>query len=156
MTLTSNNPAFASIPATVTVPAGQQNAAVQINIAADAPSGTFTLTGNAGASTRIANVTVQSLAVATLTLNPTSIRGGGTGGIVNGTIALPSPPVIQFSLPISGSNVAGVTPSSVVFNLGQTTATFAISTTAVTSNTVGTITAGSGPGAKSASLTVTP
>ena len=154
--LTSNDPAFGSIPANVTVPAGQQNVPVQINIAPGAPTGTLTVTATTGGSSRVASVTVQSLAVATLTLNPTSVRGGGTAGTVNATVTLPSPAVIQFALPISGSNVAGVVPSSLNFNLGQATAIFTISTTAVTLNTVGTITAGAGPGAKTASLTVTP
>ncbi len=92
-----------------------------------------------------------------VTVSPSSIQGGHT---VTGTVYLDGPaPVGGLSVPLSSSSpsVASVSPSVTVPS-GQESATFTITTTAVSQNTSVTIVAGSNEAGNrvSATLTVTP
>lgn len=152
----SANPAGAiPIPATVTVPAGQTSVPFTVATSADAASVTVSVLasrpGSGGSTAGI--LTIQSPAVASLTLSATSVQGGG---FVTATVMLPAPAITTLGLPVSSSSSAASVPSVFAVNSGQTTTTFTISTSAVTTNTTVTITAGAGSGAKTATLTITP
>jgi hypothetical protein len=158
-TLTSSKPSVASVPASVTVPAGGSSA-------------TFTVTTNTVAVSTPVMITVWSegngdhpilwvdpgppgvVTLTSLALTPSSVTGGAPS---QGTVTLSgSAPaegaVVALS---SSSSVAGV-PGSVTVPTGSTTATFAITTTGVTSSTPVTITASFGGVNRTATLTVTP
>ena len=95
-----------------------------------------------------------SVSVSSLTLNPTTLQGGGSS---TATITLPNTaPVGGLVVPISSNNAAASVPSTVTVAGGSTTATFTVNTTGVSSSTSVTITAGSGNGAATAGLTVNP
>jgi hypothetical protein len=94
-----------------------------------------------------------ALGVASLTLNPTSVKGG-TSSVGTVTLNMPSPPggsAVFFNT----SNAAAQPPSSVVLPEGATSANFNVTTSRVGSTTPATITASLG-GQKTAVLTITP
>src|SRR6267378_2920780 len=103
-----------------------------------------------GYSTPPASLTLSSLAV-----NPTSVNGGSPS---TGTVALSGPaPSGGAVISLSSDNTAAATvPAGVTVAYGATSATFTVSTSAVTASTPLTITASYGGGTKTASLTVTP
>jgi hypothetical protein len=159
-TLTSSNPSVASVPASVTVPAG-------------ASSATFTVTThNVSVSTPV-QITVWSegngdhpvlwvdpptpgaVTLSALALNPGSVTGGApsTG---TATLSAAAPPGGQV-VTLSSSNAAVATvPPSVTVVGGSTSATFGVSTVAVGASTNVTITGTSGGTTRTAVLTVSP
>jgi hypothetical protein len=90
-----------------------------------------------------------------LSLQPTSVPGGGTS---TGTVTLnAAAPAGGTVVTLSSSNTAvAAVPASVTVPAGATTVGFAVTTNAVTSATAVTISATSGGGTRSAALTVTP
>src|SRR2546422_183491 len=96
-----------------------------------------------------------SVALSSLTLNPTSVVGGNSStGTVTLSGAAPSGGAI---VALSSSNTtAARVPSSVTVAAGATSATFTVSTSAVTASTTVSISGAYGGVTRSASLTVTP
>lgn len=100
--------------------------------------------------------TVQPAATATLqslTLNPTTIVGGGS---VSGTVSLSAgAPAGGSQVQLSSTSPSAQVPASVTVASGQTSANFTITTTTVTANQNATISATLGSTTKTATLTVT-
>ena len=159
-TLTSSNPSAASVPPSVTIPAG-------------ASSATFTVTTHAVTVSTPVQLTVWSegngdhpvlwvdpgtppaptATLTSLTLNPSNVTGGASS---TGTVTLSAPaPTGGVAVSLSVDSTAASTPPGVTVPAGATTATFTLTTTTVTSTTLVTITATSGSNARSAGLTVT-
>src|SRR5205807_1144689 len=91
-----------------------------------------------------------------LTLNPTSVTGGGPQPSI-GTVTLSGlAPAGGTQVSLSSSSALASIPPSVVVPAESTTATFTVNTSAVATSTVITISASYGGASKSASLTVTP
>ncbi|MFL5364023.1 MAG: hypothetical protein ACJ781_00950 [Myxococcales bacterium] len=91
--------------------------------------------------------------VSSLSLNPSSLRGGSSStGTVTLNMAAPSGGLGVF---FSSSSASATPPGSIVIPAGQTSATFPVSTSRVGSTTSATITASSN-GSASAVLTITP
>ena len=96
------------------------------------------------------------ISVYSLTLNPTSVTGGGPQPSI-GTVMLSGlAPAGGTQVTLSSSSASASVPASVTVPAGSTTATFTISTSAVATSTVVTIAASYGGLSTSASLTVTP
>jgi hypothetical protein len=159
-TLTSNNPSAASVPASVTVPAG-------------ASSATFTVTTHAVTAATPVQLTVWSegngdhpvlwvdpgtpppptVTLTALTLTPSSVTGGSSA---TGTVTLSAPaPSGGVAVAFSSNSTAASVPPGVTVAAGATTATFTVTTTPVTSTTLVTVAATSGSSTRSADLTVT-
>src|SRR5467141_2026555 len=96
-----------------------------------------------------------ALSLSSLALNPTSVAGGNSS---TGTVTLSGPaPAGGAQVALSSSNTAVATVlSSVAVPAGATSATFTVSTSAVSASTTVTISGSYGGAARSASLTVTP
>ncbi len=157
--LSSSNSAVASVPSSVTVPAGQTSATFTVTTQAVSSTTTVTITATAGNVSRQATLTVnpapQQPQLSSLSLNPSSVVGGQSS---TGTVTLTAPaPSGGFVVNLSSSNstVASV-PSSVTVPAGQTSATFTVNTQAVASATTVTITASAGGVSRQATLTVNP
>jgi hypothetical protein len=159
-TLTSSNPSAASVPPSVTIPAGASRATFTVTTHAVTASTPVQLTvwseGNGDhpvlwvdpGSPSPPTVTLTSLA-----LNPSSVTGGTSSA---GTVTVSAPaPSGGVAVSLSTDSTAASTPSGVTVPAGATTATFTVTTTAVTSTTPITVTATSGSITRSASLTVT-
>ena len=157
--LTTDNPTYIHVPATVSIPAG--NSAVSFAIATSPVSTLPTgghVTATAGGITKsiFVNVAPDPNAPPILqgvTINPASVAGGSNA---TGTILLNSPaPSGGIEATVSTSNLIAKPPPVVTVPAGQTSVNFTITTSTVTANTVVTISAAVGNTSRSGSFTVT-
>jgi uncharacterized protein (TIGR03437 family) len=152
--ISSDNSA-AKPPATVSVPFAASTATFAIPTSTVAASQTCTITATLGRSSQTAQVKV--ILGLQLTLASSSVVGGN-GNTVSGTVTIAN------SAPINGANIvlkssdasATVPIGGVVIASGQTSASFTITTYAVTAERTVTITATYGSFTQTATLTVTP
>jgi hypothetical protein len=159
--LSSSNPAVASVPPSVTVPAGSTSAAFAVTTSSVSASTSATISAAYGGVTRTASLAVQPAttttpaALSALSLSPTSVTAGGTSqGTVTLTAAAPSGGA---SVALSSGNAGVVSvPASVLVPAGATSASFTATTGSVTSSTSVTITASYGGVTRTATLTVNP
>jgi hypothetical protein len=155
VTLSDNN-AAATVPASVAVTAGATTATFTITttvVTAPTPV-TVTATFNGGAQT--AGLTVNPIALVSVTMNPTSVIAGTPS---TGTVILSAPAAgtaAQRTVTLSSTNAAATPPATVVVAAGATGATFTVTTTAVAASTPVTITGTLNGLAQSAGLTVNP
>jgi trimeric autotransporter adhesin len=156
--LASDN-AAASVPSSVTVPAGATNATFPVNTAAVAASTTVTISASFGGVTQTAPLTVTPPppplpTVSSLTLNPASVVGGLQSS--TGTVTLSGPaPAGGAQVALASDNAAASVPSSVTVPAGASSATFTVSTSAVLVSTSVTISASYNGTTQTATLTVT-
>ena len=153
--LSSNNPNVASVPASVTVPAGQRTASFRVDTRVVASQTQVMITARLGNSSRQATLTVNPPALESLTLDPNTVVGGNPS---TGRVALNAPAPaggLQVQLSSNNPNVSSV-PASVTVPAGQRSATFTVNTQAVASQTQVTITATLNGRSRSATLTVNP
>ncbi|HVT12731.1 MAG TPA: hypothetical protein VHE55_10730 [Fimbriimonadaceae bacterium] len=151
--LSSSNPTVASVPNSVTVPEGLTSATFTVSTTAVTTQTHVTISGSLNGSVANADLTVNPNGLTNLTLNPSSVVGGDASvGTV--TIATPAPPggsVVQLS---SSNTAAARVPATVTILAGQTTASFTITTSPMTSDATSTIGAVLGTSSVQADLTV--
>lgn len=129
VTLTSEAPAVASVPASVFVAAGQTTATFPITTYAVGSATTAVITANFSAGARSANLVVAPRAVSSVSVSPSSVLGGNT---VQGTVTLPVAAAGSgVVVALSSDAPAAAVPASVTVPAGQTSATFPITTSAV-------------------------
>jgi FG-GAP-like repeat len=157
----SSNRSVATVPASVTIPAGAFSATFTVSTTSVTASTSLAINGAYGGATRSATLTVTPpsappppASLSTLAANPASVTGGASS---QGTVTLTSPaPAGGFAVSLSSGNAAATVPASVSVAQGATTATFTIATSAVTASTPVTITASAGGITRTATLTVNP
>ena len=146
-TLTSSNPSAASVPASVTIPAGASSATytvtthsvsvstpVQITVWSEGNGDHPVLWVDPGAAPPPGTVTLTSL-----TLNPSTVTSGNSSqGTVTLTGAAPGGGVV---VSLSDDSTNATTPASVTVPAGATSATFTVTTTGVTVTTPVTVSA---------------
>ena len=156
VSLGSSLPGAASVPATVTVPAGASTASFTITTF-PVDNTTAQLSASLGSTTLFAALSITSAPSVTLTsvtLSPSSVVGGASStGTVRLSAAAPSGGAV---VSLSDNSATATVPASVTVAAGATTATFTVTTSAVSSTTAVTITASSGASSVSATLTVNP
>ncbi|MDR3691571.1 MAG: PQQ-binding-like beta-propeller repeat protein [Fimbriimonas sp.] len=128
VTLGNQWPAYVTVPATVTIPAGSTSAtfAASTSQMYMVPF-TNQITATIGATIQSATLTVASNALNTITLNPTSVHAGSSS---TGTVTLWGPaPVGGWTVYLTSANPTFVSvPTSVTVTAGATSATFAVTT----------------------------
>jgi hypothetical protein len=167
--LSSSNPAVASVPAVVVIPAGTDGSDgsgdVTINTSAVSTDTAVTLAAGTAGGTKTAILTVQPVPVAGISFNPATFPGGtpasqvtglatiGVDAIDGGTsVALSSNnPAVAQPVDAGGSHINSVTVAK-----GKRQATFFVKSSAVTSTTAVTFLASAGEVTKSATVTVKP
>jgi hypothetical protein len=151
VSLSSNDPA-ATVPASVTVPAGATSAPFTVTTSAVVASTAVVITASYGA-TRTASLTVLPPTVLSLTLDPSSVTGGFSS---TGTVTLNGrAPTGGATVSLSSSNPSVATvPSTATVLAGATTATFTVNTSVVVFSTSVTIWASLNGSSQSADLTV--
>ena len=149
VTLTSNNAGAITVPANVTVAAGQSTATFTVTPNEVANTSTVLITASLPNGSMSQNVVVNPY-VKAVTTAVSSIAGGGT---TSGTVTLNAPaPVGGLSIVMSSSNpFVAFTSNSLVIPAGQTSGTFSIGTVAVASNNSITFSANYGLGTKTSS-----
>jgi hypothetical protein len=150
--LGASNNTVAQVPSSVTVAAGATTATFTVTTTTVSANTNVTISGTLGA-TASATLTVQTLSLSSVTLNPTSVRGGTTS---TGTLTLNGPAPSGGARVTLGSSNTGVAtvPSSVTIPAGSSTITFTVTTSGVTFTRTVTIT-GTYVVARTATLTVT-
>jgi sugar lactone lactonase YvrE len=146
--LTSSNPA-ATVPASITIPAGQTTGAFPVSTSAVSSPTTATITASS-ANAVPATVTVTPFTgsqsgvpgtIASFSVSPQSVTGGQTA---TGTVTLASAaPASGVQVGLASSNPAAAVPASITIPAGQTTGTFPVSTSTVSSPATAMITASS-------------
>jgi hypothetical protein len=129
VTITNTNPA-ASMPASVTVPAGATTAKLTITGVAVTSNQTGTVTATYGGASKSATLTVRPIGVAGVSISPNPVTGPASAV---GTVTLECPAApgnIVVTLTSGNPAVANVVPSIRV-PAGSTTATFHVSTSDV-------------------------
>jgi hypothetical protein len=153
VTLASEAPSVASVPSSITIPAG-------------ATSGSFTISTFASSTTRVglsathvdttlfSSITVGPVALSTLSVSPTSVVAGSSS---TGTVTLnAAAPSGGAAVSLSASSSSTTVPASVTVPPGATSANFSISTSPVAASTTSVIVGGYGGVTRTATLTVNP
>ena len=125
VTLSSDQPSRASVPANVTVAQGATSAQVTVTAGTEAGAAVITATA-AGYGSDTTNVTVSNRTM-TLTLDSNLV---GVGRTVNGTITLANPAPsggVSIALASSNTGLATVSPASVSIAEGETSGSFSVS-----------------------------
>ena len=159
--LTSDNEAAVVVPRTVTVDFGGIIGDFTIKTFPVTTPTLVTITAAYNGVTRSATLTVNPpgspsppLAVSAVCLNPTALIGGNSS---TGTVSLNrAAPAGGVAVALSTDNTVATVPGGVTTTAGQTSANFQVSTTAVGTPTVATISASAGGATKSAALNVNP
>ena len=153
VTLTSNNTAAATVPASVTVAAGATSATFTATTVAVGTTTAVTISGTYN-GTQGATLTVNAptVVVSSVSLSPASVTGGASS---TGTVTLSgAAPTGGAAVTLTSSNTAAATvPASVTVAAGATSATFTATTVAVGTTTAVTI-SGTYNGTQGATLTV--
>lgn len=161
VTLSSSNPSVASTPASVTVAGGSTSVSFTMTTVAVSATNTVTVSASFSGTTRTATLTVRPpppppapASLSSLAVSPTSVTGGNNSqGTVTLTSAAPSGGA---TVALSSSNTNAVVPVSVTVAAGATSASFTITTRAVTGSTTATISGTYSNVTRSATLTINP
>jgi uncharacterized repeat protein (TIGR03803 family) len=154
--LSSNNDGAATVPDSVTVPAGKSMAtftALTASYIDNAVVRIFASVGGIGISTPL--TVTRGTTLASLTLNPPSVTGGqsATGTVTLSTAAPSGGTAVTLS---SSNSSVGSVPSTVTVAAGATAASFTVITNAVTTSTSVTISGTYNGSTQSATLMVAP
>ncbi len=150
--LSSSDPA-ASVPASVTVPAGSTVATFPVATQLVSQPHAAVIAAAFPGGTRSATLTIAPVTIGALTLSPASLLGGGGAlGSVQLSVAAPA----ALAVALASSNPSVVVPATVTVAAGATSATFPVFTAAVSSLTQATVTATLGASQAFASLTLSP
>jgi uncharacterized protein (TIGR03437 family) len=151
--ISSDNTA-AQPPATVSVPFGSSSATFSIPTSVVTASQTCNITATLAHSSQTAQIAV--VPALQLVLANSSVVGG-SGNTVSGTVTIAdSASIVGATINLQSSNSSAKVPYSVVIPSGQNSASFTITTAAVTVAQTVTITATYGGLKQSATLAVTP
>jgi len=155
VSLNSSDPSTATVPGSVTVPAGSKTASFNVNTTPVTTDKTVSITATRGSSSKSATLLVRAASVLSLTFNPTSVQGGQTStGMITLSAAAPAGG-ITINLTVAGTGAGFVSfPATVTIPAGQTSATFTVSTSQVT-RTVAAVFTATAPNGTTASGTVT-
>ncbi|NUR78493.1 MAG: hypothetical protein HOQ28_19680 [Thermoleophilia bacterium] len=162
VTLSSSNPAVASVPATVTVPPVGFTGSFTITTSPVSANVTVVITASYNGTTRTGTLTVTPpgappppATIQSVSVSPAAVTGGSTA---QGAVTLSgAAPQAGATVSLSSSNAGAATvPASVTIPSGASTATFAVSTSAVATSTPVTISATYNGATATTSLTVDP
>lgn len=149
VTLTSNNPTAATVPANVTIPSGGTSATFAVHTTSVAIRASF------GGVTKTAGLTVLPPALVTLTFDPPDVTGGNS---TTGTVTLNgAAPPLGVGVALSSSNPAvAPVPGNVMIVAGAIKASFVAWPNPVAARTPVTISASFGGVTQTARLTILP
>jgi hypothetical protein len=154
VTLSSSNTAAATVPASVKVAAGATTATFTATSKAASAATSVTVTATYNGVSKTAALTVNPPAMSSVTVSPSTVKGGTANS--TGTITLTGPaPTGGAVVTLASSNTGAATvPASVTVAANSKTATFTITTKTVTATTSVTITSTYKGVSKAGTLTV--
>ncbi len=148
--LSSNNP-YVTVPASVTIPPGVKSTTFNVVPKVLPDNESALITASIGASQSVGTVTFLPLGLSTLTLQANGVRGGQS---VMGTVTLNAPATAGgLTVYLSGTGPVKL-PSTLIIAEGAVSATFIITTSVVSSQTVSQIYAKCGVVSRTVPLTI--
>jgi hypothetical protein len=157
--LTTDNPSVLHIPPSVNIAGGNSTVSFTIDtsVVSTLPTG-GNVTATVGGVTKSIFVTVHPdpnapSVLQSVSLNPNTVTGGTN---ITGTVFLNTPAPAGGTEATLSSNGFAQPPPVVTVPAGQTSVSFTVTTSAVTRNTVATVSAIVGNSSQSASVTLTP
>jgi hypothetical protein len=156
VSLASRLPGSASVPATVTVPAGATSASFGITTF-PVDNTTVEISATLGGTTQFAALNITrstSVALSSVSVNPTTVVGGSSStGTVTLSAAAPTGGTV---VTLSDNSASASVPASVTVAAGATSRTFTVTTSAVTASTPVVVSATSAGVTRTATLTLNP
>jgi hypothetical protein len=144
----------AALPSSVAIGSGKMSATFTVKPAAVLSPTTATITATLSSVSQTATLTIDPPTLLSLTLNPTSVKGGRSS---TGTVTLTSiAPTGGFVISLSSSASSATVPASVKIQSGRTSATFTVKAKPVSASTTATITATLESVSKTAVLSISP
>jgi len=130
--LSSSDTTVATVPASVTVPAGATSATFTVSTISVASATPVTISASAGGVTQTATLAVNPTAsAATLTSLFLAQLSSKAGGTVTGNIALSGTASSDIAVSLTSSDSSVVVPATVVISAGQTGNDFTVTTSAI-------------------------
>jgi acetyl esterase/lipase len=155
VSLTSNDTSTATVPASITIPAGASSGTFTVTTYSVAAPKTVQITAARRGVTRTAALTVNEPSVQSLTLSIGNMAGSCQTSV--GRVVLTAKaPAGGIVVPIANANAVAVMPATVTVPAGANAVNFNITAPAVTTTHTGTVTATYGGVSKSSTLTVRP
>jgi CubicO group peptidase (beta-lactamase class C family) len=151
VTLNSSNTAAATVPASVTVSENLTSAYFPITTYPQTSNASTLLKATYNGTYKTKLLTVTPIQLATLTLTPGTVNGGTN---VTGKITVYGTAAADTTVTVSSSSSAADIVGPVVIQAGASSTTFTITTDAVTSDTIGLISASLSGVSKSAKLLI--
>ncbi|HZT40980.1 MAG TPA: hypothetical protein VFA07_02265 [Chthonomonadaceae bacterium] len=137
VSLSSSDSSAASVPSSITVPAGQTSATFTIKTYGVAQNTNVTITAGYNGGSKQTALSVLAPTPSSLAISPSSVTGGGSA---KGTVTLNSPaPSNGIYVVLSSNNSYASVPSKVFVSGGATSASFTITTTLPSVNQEATI-----------------
>lgn len=131
--LNSTDPAVASVPATVTVPAGTDTVTFDVTTTGVSSPVTVDISASFAGLTRTQSLTVLPANLASIVFDPAQVSGGTTSSC---TVSLDgAAPAGGVTVALSASDPAATVPPSVDIPAGSRSVTFDVPTAVVTTNT---------------------
>jgi len=128
----SSDTLAATVPGSVTVPAGATSATFAVTTRGVDESGTANIQADGGGGTATAVLKITSASLESLTVDPTSVLGGGTA---TGTVTLDAEsPIFDTEVTIKSSSSKVQVPGSVIVKAGARSATFTVKTLGVSND----------------------
>jgi hypothetical protein len=162
VTLSSNNTNAATVPSSVTIPAGSTSATFTITSRAVTTATSVTVSGVYGGVTRTGTLTVNvpgapaTATLSSLSISPTSVTGGSANAQGTATLSAAAPSggtVVTLS---SNNSNAATVPASITIAAGATSGTFTVTSRTVTTSASVIISGASGGVTRTGTLTVNP
>ena len=153
--LTSSRPDIAAVPATFVVPSWTDHREIHIVPAVVSTPTTVQISATYGLVTITRTLTVVPPALSQLYLNPTTVIGGC--GTAEGRVVLTGNAGAAGAIvPLTNTNTRATVPARASVPAGANSATFPVTTAAVTAPSSGTVTASFGGVSQALNLTVRP
>ena len=150
----SSSSSSASVPGSVSIAAGASTGTFSVTSFGVASATTVTFTATFSGTSKTASLTVQPAGLSSLSIAPTTVGGGSSA---TGTVKLNGvAPSAGLAVSLTSNSGSAVVPATALVPAGATSATFTVSTKAVSSATTATISASAGSGSVSAVLGVLP
>ena len=150
--LSSSDPSV-TVPATVTVAAGQKAATFPLIHTATLASTSVTIKAQKGAVSKTSVLTVKPNLITAFTIAPTSFVGGSST-VVTGTITLGSAVLADTPVTLASADPAVTVPGTVTIMAGQNSATFTVTDSAVTATKLVKVTVTLGASSRSMNVQV--
>lgn len=153
VTLASSN-ASATVPSSVSVPAGQSTTTFTISTIPVSTSSQAIISAALGGTTQTATLSVTAPVIVSVTLAPNTIQGGNSS---TATVKLSgSAPAGGLGLSLSSSNLSATVPQTISVPAGTNSTTFTVATVGVSSLTTATISASVNGVSQSGTLNISP